>query len=155
MTVAVDMMESESATAPKAAENNTEEEAYAAEKAGEETGPDDTDSYTDYSEVASRDIEEIHTLFPESRHIQTIHSLDNPERFAELRDLGLSATEAYLATQSPRRTRDNRSHLVGSVPRGASGPSVSMSISELDNMRDVFGTLSDSEIQSLYKRVMR
>lgn len=135
------------------AEGETMADAYEAPEATSEEGCEE--DYVDYSELAARDIEEIHSRFPESRHISTVHSLDNPERYAELRDLGLSAYEAYLATQTPRKMRDNRAHLTGSVPKGASGPAVSLSISELDSMRDVFGALSDSEIQSLYKRVMR
>ena len=132
-----------------------EESEPSVEEASEPKDAEGAEEFVDYGALATRDIEEIHAHFPDSRHIKTVHALDNPERFAELRDLGLSAYEAYLATQSQRRVRDNRAHLKGSVPRGASGPAISMSIGELDSMRDVFGTLSDSEIQSLYKRVMR
>ena len=91
-------------------------------------------------------------LFPEVRGKASITELNNPLRYAALRDLGLSPKEAYLATRDRRTAEDNRQHLVSRVPSGA-GSSGALSGKDLDMARELFGTLSDREIQRLYKKV--
>ena len=77
------------------------------------------------------------------------------ERYGELRALGLSAKEAYLATKERGARPDNRSHLQSSVPKGSNAPKIGMSASELLFARELFGTLSDTEIKRLYQRVTK
>lgn len=132
------------------ADNEDESEEYTV--SDNEDGADGED--TDFEALAASDLIEIRREFHEARALSSLAELDNPVRFAELRELGLSAREAYLATQKRRRT-DNRSHLSGVAPRSASAPTRSMTASELSRARDLFSGMSDSEIQSLYKRVSR
>lgn len=106
----------------------------------------------DYEKIIEADLNELRASFPELRELKNISELKNPMRFAALRDLGLSAAEAYLATSSPRSSYDNRSHLRASVPGGA-GVATEMSRSEYDIARDIFSELSDSEIRKLYRKV--
>ena len=101
------------------------------------------------------DVEELRTIFPELSELQDITELNNPTRYAALRDLGLSVSEAYLAT-APRAARpDNRAHLTSSVPRGAKSPEGPMTKAQLNQARTLFGDMSDSEIYNLYKKVTK
>lgn len=108
----------------------------------------------DYSRLAEEDILAIRESFAEAREYKSIAELDDPKRFCELRDMGLSVREAYLATRRPPHY-DNRAHLIGAAPKSAGGPVSSMTSRELESARDLFGGLSDSEIQSLYRRVSK
>ena len=111
------------------------------------------DTLPDYSKIIEEDLSEIRRAFPEAAGIKSITELENPLRYAALRDLGLSAREAYLATNVGARRRDNRSHLVGGAPRGRSVTCMLMPERDMRQARDLFSGLSDAEIQSLYKKV--
>lgn len=113
------------------------------------------DDTLDYEAIIKEDIDTLRAIFPELHGIRNITDLENPMRYAALRDLGLSAEEAYLATTPKRRTRDNRSHLLSGVPRSASAHTTLMSESELETARQIFSGLSDSEIKKLYKKVTK
>ena len=107
----------------------------------------------DYGELMLRDLAELKEEFAELHSLESVAQLNNPLRYAALRDMGLSPREAYLATSvRPRRT-DNRSHLKRSVPTGAKGRGNGMTRSELMYARELFSGMSDADIYSLYKRV--
>ena len=112
---------------------------------------------TDYEALAKADLIALSEEFPSLRSISSILELDNPERYAQLRDLGLSPREAYLATATRKPEKgikyDNRSHLHSSVPKSHGGRVDAMSIGELREARDLFSGMSDSEIVRLYKKV--
>ena len=110
---------------------------------------------TDYDKIAREDLIALKEQFPEVGEITSITELDNPLRYAALRDLGLTPREAYLATQRRKDLYDNRNHLRGSVPRSAGGLGGSMSQSELSAARELFSGLSDRELQRLYKTVTK
>ena len=111
------------------------------------------DGALSYEDLARRDLEELSAKFPEARMLKSITALPNALRYAELRDLGLTPTEAYLATGRLRPASDNRAHLNSKVPKGSSERGSYMKISELNSAREIFSSLSDDEIQRLYKRV--
>ena len=106
----------------------------------------------DYETVIAEDLAALKNEFPELRSIENITELDNPLRYAALRDLGLTPAEAYLATLK-RTKRDNRAHLTTAYGKNASVPSGAMTQRELAEAREIFGNLGDLEIQRLYKRV--
>ena len=108
---------------------------------------------TDYALLAKEDLAALKAEFPELAAISDITELENPLRYAALRDLGLSAEEAYLATSKRRTRSDNRSHLYGGIPKTAKSPLGTMSEKELIGAREIFSDLSDSEIRNLYKKV--
>lgn len=114
----------------------------------------DTQADVDYQSLISADLEELKRDFPALKDITDILELDNPLRYAELRDLGLSAREAYLATRKNFR-RDNRAHLFGAAPRGAASPSGTLSEKELVSARELFSDMSDKDIQKLYRKVTK
>ena len=139
-----DLPETEAPDAEKNAEIKTNTEAQISQDAEE--------GVIDYDKVISEDIAALKSEFPELRDLSDITELDNPIRYAALRDLGLSPTEAYLAT-TKRTRRDNRSHLTTAYGKNATPPVGLMSQRELAEAREVFGDLGDLEIQRLYKRV--
>lgn len=118
-----------------------------------ETENESTDERTRFD--IDSDIKELKEEFPELSHITSITELQNSIRYAALRDLGLSPGEAYLLTSRRRATYDNRSHLTASVPASAKSPSSAMNHREMEEMRRLFGDISDSEIHKLYKKVTK
>ena len=118
---------------------------------GEHTAEDEVD----YEEVIERDLAELRESFPECRERLTgISELKDPMRFAALRDLGLSAKEAFLATGGVRRGYDNRAHLTSSVPAYARA-AAEMPRAEYEAARELFSDLSESEIRKLYRKVTK
>ena len=106
----------------------------------------------DYEALIASDVNTLKSEFPELSGLKDITELNNPLRYAALRDLGLTPEEAYLAT-AKRPTQDTRSHLRSAHGRNAAASLNMMSQYELSAARDLFPNLSDSEIQRLYKRV--
>ena len=122
---------------------------------GDETaeGAPESDA-EDIGEALEAELAQLKEIFPELSGVEDITGIKNPMRYAALRDLGLSPTEAYLAARGPQRTSDNRSHLRTSVPRGM-GRGTSMPPEELARAREIFYGMSDSEIQRLWKKVTK
>lgn len=106
----------------------------------------------DYERIMREDLIELKRAFSELEDITSIAELPNPMRYAALRDLGLTAKEAYLATSEIRK-KDNRSHLSSAVPGGIGAPRCNMTRSELEGARELFPSLRDGELISLYKKV--
>lgn len=119
-----------------------------------EQAPDTEDSSPDYGQIIVEDTERLRSLFPELSKIESITELDNPLRYAELRDMGLSPEEAYLATAG-RRKSDNRAHLSTAVPKPRAEMTGIMTRSELSAARDYLDGLTDAEIQALYRRIIK
>ena len=113
----------------------------------------DGEERIDYAQIVKEDLMILRDEFTELSEIEDICELNDPLRYAALRDLGLSPQEAYLAT-SKRQKKDNRSHLFAtqniSVSRNGA-----MSDSELAAAREIFPGVSDREIRKLYKRVTK
>jgi len=109
----------------------------------------------DYSELAESDAAALRQEFSELSTLGSITELSNPMRYAELRDLGLTPREAYLATREEIPRRNNRTHLTPQVPRAATVAAEGMTDRELSEARDLFSGLSDREIRRLYKKVIK
>lgn len=125
---------------------------------GDDTTPEteitETGNGTDYEAVIASDIATLKAEFPELKDITEITELNNPLRYAALRDLGLSPVEAYMAT-ARRRTQDTRSHLRSAHGRSAAAPTSMMTQYELATARELFPGLNDSDLQRLYKKVTK
>lgn len=134
-------------------------------KTEEQTAPEDegVPSPTEYDgefapieNEGTRTEEELLTLaesFPEILSSENPRDIMNLDRYTELRRLGLTEREAYLATRSARTREDNRAHLSPTVTREARGPHSAMPEGELRAARELFFGMSDAEIRRLYKRV--
>ncbi len=133
------------------------EEDVTASEVEEKTAEIVEEALPDYATIAKEDLQALKGEFPELEGLASLLELDNPERYGELRDLGLSPREAYLASSLPKREKtipyDNRSHLRSSVPKSHGGRVDAMSISELREARELFAGMSDAEIVRLYKKV--
>ncbi len=107
----------------------------------------------DYEALAQSDVNELRSEFAELSALASLAELDNPIRYGALRDLGLTPSEAYLATRR-RKAEDNRSHLrpTRSVARGSCPL---MTEAEMSEARELFSEISDAEIRQLYKRVTK
>lgn len=125
---------------------------------GDDTTPKteitETGNGTDYEAIIASDIATLKAEFPELKDITEITELNNPLRYAALRDLGLSPVEAYMAT-ARRRTQDTRSHLRSAHGRSAAAPTSMMTQYELATARELFPGLNDSDLQRLYKKVTK
>ncbi|MDY3845795.1 MAG: hypothetical protein SOZ62_02645 [Eubacteriales bacterium] len=124
-------------------------------------GEEEYDAYDEerLRALAYSDLSEIRSLFPENAKIANICEINNPIRYATLREIGLSVKEAYLATNGIVKTNrvqhtsyDNRSHIVSAVPRQAISSDIGMSRSELEEAKQIFGNLTEKEIRNLYRR---
>lgn len=115
---------------------------------------EEAEKAVDYASVVKADIAELSAEFTELKNLADITELENPLRYAALRDLGLTAAEAYLATTKNRHKKDNRSHLFG-MPMVSSSPSAAMPEGELEAAREIFTDISDAQIRKLYKKVTR
>ena len=149
----------EEATLPtEDTKSDVTDEATAEEVIAEEEAPapaeETAEEEIDYEALIASDVQALKSEFPELRGIKDVTDLDNPLRYAALRDLGLTPAEAYLAT-AKRRAQDNRAHLRSAHGRSAALSMGMMSQHELTAARDLFPGLSDSEIQRLYKRVSK
>ena len=109
---------------------------------------------TDYEAIIASDIATLKSEFPELKDITEITELNNPLRYAALRDLGLSPVEAYMAT-ARRQAQDTRSHLRSAHGRSAAAPTSMMTQYELATARELFPGLNDSDLQRLYKKVTK
>lgn len=123
--------------------------------AGESEDADATGAPVDYAALATRDLGEIKRLAPALAGLSHLAELPNALRYAALRDAGLSVEEAlhaachaYLAP----RAADNRAHLRSAVPIGAAGTPSRMTAAEMREARELFGDLTEGEIERLYAR---
>ena len=92
---------------------------------------------------------------PELAGVGSLSEIEGAIRYGELRELGLSPREAYLATRPRRTLQQSRAHLTSASPasRRATAPAIPQR--ELRLAREIFDGLSDTEIEALYKRVTR
>ena len=120
------------------------------------TAEDTTDEapIEDTGSILAKDVEDLKLEFPELHELSDISELDNPTRYAALRDLGLTPREAYLATSSAQK-QDNRSHLRPTPAVNTRRPASSMTMREWQIARSLFENLSDGEIEKLYRKVTK
>ena len=111
----------------------------------------------DYADMEREDLAALAAAYPALGSLASLGELDDPARYGELRELGLSPKEAFLAVGGgrllTRRVQDTRAHLATAVGRAAATSCGRLSAGELAAARDLFPALSDGEIDALYRRV--
>ena len=122
---------------------------------GEREQQEQSGAQTDFAALAQADLAEIKRLFPAYGGLTHLTQIDNPTRFAALRDAGLSVEEAFLATNARRALApraDNRAHLrpVSGVSRAGAG--IALPAGEMERLRELFPDLTDEGVQALYRR---
>lgn len=106
-------------------------------------------------DTLSEDLEELRREFPELCDIESVTELQNPLRYAALRDIGLSPAEAYVLTSRTLTRSDTRAHLTSSVPKTAKSPNTPLTKHEMEELRGIFGDISDADIYKLYRKVTK
>lgn len=108
----------------------------------------------DYAALAAEDLAALKAEFPALRQLTSLAALSDPVRYAELREMGLSPKEAYLATGgTARRASDNRAHLMSAVPRQGALAANLPTAEQMAEARRLFSNLSDAQIHRLYQKV--
>lgn len=120
---------------------------------------------SEFEKLAAADLVELHTAFPETKTYGHIRELPDGirQRYAQFRDKGLSAKEAYAAANPDgiratvaetvkKQSNRGKDHLRSSVPKGSRDTTVSIPRKALEEWRDLFPNLSDKEIASLYRK---
>ena len=130
----------------------TEAEEAPPQERAEEVPPSDDGAR--FAELERADLAVLAESFPSMRGSSSLLSLKNPARYGELRELGLTPTEAYLASEGLPRERagDSRAHLAPSLGRSARPTGGRISVGEMEAARDLFPSLSDREIEALWRR---
>ena len=110
----------------------------------------------DYASLAEADLTALRAAFPALSGMASVAELPEAERYGELREAGLAPIEAFCASHHkiliPRK-EDNRAHLSASIGRTASVGGTRIGAAALTEARDLFPSLSDREIEALYRRV--
>ena len=114
-------------------------------------------------QVLAADLAAIQAEFKAAAKFKSVAKFPNIDKFCEMRDLGLSAVEAFRVAQpdivaesfAPHAVADSKSHLMSAVPKGARDTSITIPSGELDEYRELFPGKSDAEINALYKRVTK
>ncbi len=157
-TRAAEIEENADTCAEENSEIETMGEAYGDEPLSEGDQMDgeisDRNEPIDYEALIKSDVAQLRAEFPELARITDVTDLNNPLRYAALRDLGLTPAEAYLAT-AKRTSRDTRAHLKAAHGRNAAASEITMSPFELAAARELFPGKNDAELQRLYKRVAK
>ena len=107
---------------------------------------------TDYRALAASDLAEVKRLAPALGGLSHLGAMPNAARFGELREMGLSVSEALGALGHLGKS-ENRAHLRSSVPRRVGIDAPRMSYGELEQARRLFPEMSEREIARLYRRV--
>ncbi len=117
-----------------------------------------------YETLMQLDLAEVKRNYPDAASYNSVAEFPHAKRFAELRDLGLSAKEAYIAShpdavrrnvaESVRKQNlaETKNHIHSTVPKGTKDTSVTIPKKELEEWRDLFPDCSDRELAKLYKK---
>ena len=119
-----------------------------------EEDEDDGDLDTDEEKEEFDPEAEITALkesFPELSGIDSLGALKNPEKYEKFRRMGLTPTEAYMASGEHRLAVRGIPASPLSVARRSEG----IPDRQLRMAREIFTGLTDVEIQALYKRVTK
>lgn len=120
-----------------------------------------------FEEKMRADLAEVHAAYPETRKYKTMREIPNFEAFGKARDAGFSPKQAYAAANPDdvrasvaaavkrKSLNDTKKHLTSNIPKGSKDTSVTMSKSTLAEWRQLFPSMSDKEIVSLYKQTLK
>ena len=115
--------------------------------------------------VLTEDLAAIQAEFKAAAKFNSVADFPNIAKFCEMRDLGLSAVDAFRVAQpdivaegvatAARATADSKSHLRSSVPKGAKDTSTTIPKDELEMYRDMYPDMSEKQLTDLYRRATK
>lgn len=141
-------------------EEDGEESADAAD-GGEEAG-EQAPQGTDFAAMAESDLAEITKAYP-SLGLKSLGDIKNIQRFAELRDKGVTAAEAFAATNAEMLMEGaervgaskatGKSHLMSVAKKAGARSASQMTNAEREAAREFFGdNVSDKELERLWAK---
>lgn len=142
----------------------TEEDAGTAAEADAE-GEEAPEGGTDFATMAESDLSEIKKAYP-SLGLKSLGDLKNIKRFAELREKGVTAAEAFAATNAEMLMQGaervgatkatGKSHLQSVAKKAGAKAASQMTTAERDAAREFFGDdVSDEELERLFKKAAK
>ena len=145
-------------------EDAADEEAAKATEDGAE-GEKAPEGGTDFAAMAESDLSEIKKAYP-SLELKSLGDLKNVKRFAELREKGVTAAEAFAATNAEMLMQGaervgatkatGKSHLQSVAKKAGAKAASQMTAAERDAAREFFGDdLSDDELERLFKKATK
>ena len=127
-----------------------------------------TKRVSEFEALAASDLAELKAYYPETKEYK--HVKDMPDeilkKFANYRNLGLPAREAYAAANpegiragaaesaARKAKNDSKAHLKTSQPKGGRREGTYIPRSEMGTWRSMFPGKSDREIVALYKKTL-
>lgn len=135
----------------------------AVKELGYEEEPKETqeEPQTDYAAMEAADLAELQKRYPDIK-LNSLRELKNLGRYGELRDMGLSAAEAFTATNAEmieRRAEEtgaaraaSKAHMKTAAKKSGGTNEPQMTEEELNIARDFFPDMSDEQIQKVYKK---
>ena len=143
--------------------NDLEKRVDKNEKATKELGYEDKeeDVQKEYAAMEAADLAELQKRYPDIR-LNSLRDLKNLGRYGELRDMGLSAAEAFMATNAEmleKRAEEtgaaraaSKAHMTTVSKKSGGTNEPQMTDEELAIARDFFPDMSDEQIQKVYKK---
>lgn len=160
----LDEDESENGDVAEEGEEGTDTDAEEADEQadGAEEAPE---SGTDFAAMAESDLSEITKAFP-SLGLKSLGDIQNIKRFAELRDKGVSAAEAFAATNAQMLMEGaervgaskatGKAHLQSVAKKAGARAASQMTSAEREAAREFFGdNVSDKELEQLFKKATK
>lgn len=119
---------------------------------------------TEFEKLMAADLAAVRASYPATKEFASIMDIPNFKEFARLRDLGLSAKQAFAAANpeyiaqgaassaEKKGLAGTKSHLSSVVPKKSSGAQeIRISRSEMRRYREMFPNKTDKEIVALYR----
>jgi hypothetical protein len=160
----LDEDESENGDVAEEGEEGTDTDAEEADE--QEDGAEEaSESGTDFAAMAESDLSEITKAFP-SLGLKSLGDIQNIKRFAELRDKGVSAAEAFAATNAQMLMEGaervgaskatGKAHLQSVAKKAGARAASQMTSAEREAAREFFGdNVSDKELEQLFKKATK
>lgn len=127
-----------------------------------------TKRISEFETLAAKDLAELQAYYPETKGYKHVKDMPTEilKKFANYRNLGLPAKEAYAAANpdgiragaaesaARKAKNDSKAHLKTSQPKGGRRGGTYIPRSEMDTWRSMFPGKSDREIVALYKKTL-
>lgn len=119
-----------------------------------------------FQEKAARDLAELKASYGQLESCKDIRDIPNFDQWYKLRDMGLTAKQAFAAANpdgireaaanasKQSAIQNTKAHLQSSVPKASAQEGIRMSRAELEQWKAMFPKLSNKEIISLYRRTI-
>ena len=163
-----DFLEDGEEEASEDEEDVGEDEQEAAEESAEESaeeGEQAPEGGTDFAAMAESDLSEITKAYP-TLGLKSLGDIKNLQRFAELREKGVTAAEAFAATNAEMlmagaervgaTKATGKAHLQSVAKKAGARAASKMTNAEREAAREFFGDdMSDKELERLFSRATK